>query len=251
MSAISSPGPIAYNTIMTLILSFVSLLIALVGIGLAAGFSFVLYMTQVAVLSSNKAPLKKGLVLTAGITSGLVLLGGFFLLAQPETFSVSSVWGMIDGYRTNLVDLLIGILCLIGGVHVLLRARRLVPSPIVPAPSLKGRALAGNATLFSLGFGRAVTRVSGIAALLLGVRTIIHATDAPLMRLLLVAVLLAAALLPYAIILAARVWRPALFRRIEQLLVRVKSFRPYRSVGIFLVAVGCIFILLSLLPDAK
>lgn len=236
---------------MTILFSIISFMVGLVIVGVVAGFSFMLYATQVAVLGSKQAPLRKGLALAIGVASGMVILALLFLLLQPETFHVISVWELIDGYRTNMIDSFIGLLCIVCGIYLVLLGQRRkgwqlnsTPRPSASIKKQKGSSVA----LFSFGFGRAVTRVTGIAALLLGVRTIIYATDDSLLRLLFLMILLAAAMLPYVIILAAKVWRPSLFLHIENYLAKVKNIRPYRTVGVFLVVVGAMLVLLSLLP---
>lgn len=232
---------------MTVIISIISFGIGLIIIGVVAGFSFVLYAMQAAVLGDKKNPMKKGLALAAGVASGLLLLAMFFLLVQPETFQIVSIWDIADGLRTNSVDILIGLLGVICGVYVVLLGYRRKVQP-VPAtrPSAPTKGYGGGAALFSFGFGRAITRVTGVAALLLGVRTITHATDILAVKLGFLIIMLAAAMLPYIIMLAMRFWRPTSFAHIERSLERVKSIRPYRTAGALLVGIGLVFLLLSI-----
>lgn len=233
-----------------MLFSAISFIIGLIIIGLTAGFSFVLYATQVAVLGNAKTPLRKGLLLLAGVTSGLLLLTAFFLFVQPETFRISSVWEIVGEYRTNSVDVVIGLISLSAGMYVLLlgQRHRERQSVLVPQPPVQTKGRMGGAALFSFGFVRAITRITGVAALLLGVRTIIHATNNLLVGAALIIILLGAAMLPYLVILAARYWRPNFFVHIERYLAKAKNLRPYRTVGVSLIVMGILFMLLSFLP---
>lgn len=221
----------------------VAFILGLILIGLVAGFSTILYATQVAVLGSKKAPFQKSFILLSGVGAGLLLLTLIFFLTQPETFQVTSIWEVIKGYRTNAVDMFLGLLCIGGGISSIIVGQRAVTKPIATPKMQKG---VGSTALFGLGFIRAITRVSGVAALLLGVRTIVHATDLLFFQCILLAALLAAAMLPYAVIVGARYWYPLIFSRIERVLTKARSLRPYYSIGIFLVIVGMVFLTLSL-----
>ncbi len=225
-------------------------MIGLVIIGLTAGFSFVLYATQVAVLGGTKMPLRKGLLLLAGVASGLLLLTTFFIFVQPETFRISSVWEIVGEYRTNSVDIVIGLMSLCAGMYIVLLGRRHRGQrlALTPQPPVQTKGRTGGAALFSFGFVRAITRVTGVAALLLGARTVVHATSNLLVGVALIVILLGAAMLPYVVILAARYWRPKLFMHIERYLTRIKNLRPYRTVGVSLMVMGILFMLLSFLP---
>jgi MFS family permease len=230
-------------------MSLISWIISLLILGLIAGFSFMLYAAQIAILSSETAPIKKGFIFAAGAASGVALLAVIFLFMQPEMFKIDLVWSIFGKNRTYIVDVIIGFICILGGLYVLTRSlhRDSKAKPGLKA-SKKSKAKLGGAALFGLSFGRSITRVSGIAALLLGVRLVIHATDSIIIRALLVALLLAAAILPYVLMIAARAWRPSLFLAVEKILSRVKNFRPYRLIGSLLLVMGCAFFVLSFMP---
>ena len=228
------------------LVSVLSFVVGLIVIGVVAGFSIILYATQMALLGDAKAPIKKGVIQIAGIATGLVLLAVFFFLVRPETFHISSVWEVLEGYRLNVVDILVGLASLGGGIYIMLLGHRRTVKPApVPHASVHTKARLGNAAVFSLGFVRAITQVTGVAALLLGVRTVVHTTDSWILQIVSTALLLIAALLPYGAMVAARLWHPRLFAHLEHYLTKIKSFRPYRTAGVLLVLIGLLFLVLA------
>lgn len=89
----------------------ISLLLA----GIVASFSIVLYAALFTALSGARRPLRNGLLLMTGLTSSLLLLAFLFMVTQPEAFSMQEVMTRIGGVRTNSVDAILGLLCLLGG----------------------------------------------------------------------------------------------------------------------------------------
>lgn len=222
----------------------ISLLLA----GIVASFSIVLYAALFTALSGARRPLRNGLLLMTGLTSSLLLLAFLFMVTQPEVFSMQEVMTRIGGVRTNSVDAILGLLCLLGGMALLYRKQVSKGVYEVDRPEdikpLKMRA--GGAALASLGFVRGLTRVTGVAALLFAVRMILHTVEQFTFQLLWVVVLISLSMVPYASIFALRLWRPAVFRRSQKILHRIIASRPQRYTGEVLVGVGVLFLGLSL-----
>ncbi len=223
----------------------ISLLLA----GVVASFSVVLYMALFAALSGTKQPFRNGLLLMAGLAGSLLLLAVLFVVTQPEVFSMQTMMARVGDMRTNTVDIILGLLCLSGGMYVLHRKRTPQGARELDRPEkLKSsKASVGGTALASLGFIRGITRVTGIAALLFAVRMISHTVEQFTFQLVWVVVLVALSMAPYAIIFALRLWYPAVFRRSQKSLQRIIDLRPQRYTGEILFGVGLLFIALSFL----
>ena len=233
------------TAIVWIILFGVSLLL----VGVVASFSVILYATLFTVLSSTKHPYHKGILVTVGLSGGLLLLALLFMGVQPEIFLVRSAMTTAGAVHTNAVDVALGLICLIGGVFVLYRKRTLKDSSkLVDTKKMSvTKKRAGDAALVGLGFIRGITRITGVAALLFAVRMIMHAVDQPVFQLVWVLVLVALSMVPYAIIFALRLWYPTVFRHAQRSLQRITGLRPGRYLGEVLITVGMLFMGLSFL----
>lgn len=234
---------------MDIIFSLLLFIGGLVVTGLVASFSVMLYASQMAILSDARAPIAKSVALMAGIACGLALLLCVLLLVQPETLQLPAVWVNIAGRRTNTTDMILGVGVILAGVGNLLwgrnkRRHRTVKPDGSVVTGKNGR----TAVLFSFGFVRAITRVTGIAALLFGVRRIFHATDAMMARLLLLLLLLAASLIPYVAMLLIRLMHPSYFVKIQHGTARMKNMWTYKTVSIVLMIIGTALIVLAAAP---
>lgn len=221
-----------------LLISIISLLIGLLAAGLVAGFSPMLYGMQVAVLGRKKQPTKQALSLIAGVAAGLTLLAIIFLFTLPESFRLVSFIPALSSMRTPLLDNMVALLCIGAGIYLFARSQQVPLEKAQPAGGEAAGAKTGNAALFGIGFLRAMSRVSGVAALLVGVKMIVAFSGIFLVQASLLVLLLAIALLPYSAIFAAKVWHPVFFMKIRQLLERLKPRYSGRVVGGLLVLAG-------------
>ena len=233
----------------TSIIWIVSFGVSLLLIGVVASFSIVLYIALFTALSGAKRPFRNGLLLIAGLAGSLLLLAMLFMATQPEIFSTQTVIEIVGALRTNVVDMALGLLCFTSGVYVLYRKR--TPQDIQELNELKKPKLskmkAGGTAFVSLGFIRGLTRVAGIAALLLAVRMISHAVDQLTFQLLWVLILVILSMTPYVTIFVLRLWYPVIFLRSQKILKRIVALRPQRYVGEILAGVGVLFVGLSFL----
>ncbi len=212
-------------------------------VGAVASFSVILYVTLFTVLSSAKHPYHKGMLVAVGLAGSLLLLALLFMGAQPEAFLARSIVTTAGTLHANTVDVVLGLICLAGGVFVVYRKRVLKSSPkLADAKKVStAKKKVGDAALVGLGF------IRGVAALLFAVRMIMHAVDQPAFQLLWVLVLVMLSMVPYAIIFALRLWYPTVFRHAQRSLQRITSLRPGRYLGEILIIVGVLFTGLSFL----
>ena len=218
-------------------------------VGAVASFSVILYVTLFTVLSSAKHPYHKGMLVAVGLAGSLLLLALLFMGAQPEAFLARSIVTTAGTLHANTVDVVLGLICLAGGVFVVYRKRVLKSSPkLADAKKVStAKKKVGDAALVGLGFIRGIARITGVAALLFAVRMIMHAVDQPAFQLLWVLVLVMLSMVPYAIIFALRLWYPTVFRHAQRSLQRITSLRPGRYLGEILIIVGVLFTGLSFL----
>ena len=98
-------------------------------VGAVASFSVILYVTLFTVLSSAKHPYHKGMLVAVGLAGSLLLLALLFMGAQPEAFLARSIVTTAGTLHANTVDVVLGLICLAGGVFVVYRKRVLKSSP--------------------------------------------------------------------------------------------------------------------------
>lgn len=233
-------------------------------VGLVAGFSAVLYAAQYRVLARKQSPVRGSLFLMAGVSLGLLVVTVVFAVTQPEFIQWAGFsFDWVSAYRSRLVDVALWVAIGVSGV-VLLRRSRTSRSAVNEKRNSVGQdefplgefetelrtgkqAKGGDVALFSLGLVRSVTRVSGLAALLYGVRMIYSFTLWPVLQLGLLGVLLVSSLAPYLVLFGARFVYPEFFQQIGRKWQKTMAENLHSVVAVGLLVASIILVLGALL----
>ena len=231
------------------ILSSVQLLLSTLLVGIIAGFSPVLYTLLVGFISKGSKSLKPAYTIIAGVTSAVFVISAIFLLVQPETINFATQREFLDTLGGKITDTLLGVVSLIIGVFLLVLAKK--PKSQKPLKQLNAsknpkKALTGTIGLFSFAFARSAGGITGVAALLFGVRLILHSNTGFIIGFASYAMIFAGAVGPYILLV---ILYKRFSHRIDALQVKLKAMRKYfsaRTAGWVLVLLSAGFFLLSL-----
>jgi threonine/homoserine/homoserine lactone efflux protein len=171
-----------------------TLLSQVVPLALGAAISPVLFLLTLTTLTGER-PLARGLALTAGAAVPLALLGAF-------AFAISGSLHTSSTTKAG-IDLALGVVLLLVGVHALVEA------PPAPRPADEPKRAAGPARSFALGFGAMATNVTTLALYLPAMKLIAtsHVSDADraLAHVIVALITLALAVLPVTLVAVAPV----------------------------------------------
>lgn len=222
--------------------TFIGAIIAMIIIGLIAGFSPTLYATQVGISATSKRAQSLMIALMIGVILGIVFLSVFFQFFQVDTLRsiINSTLQAI--YVSVVFNIIIGIIFVAGGFWYIHKK----PNRIDKDKSVSIKS--GYGALVSLGFIRTFLSVSGATATFLASSLISGAKGDIITRLILTLVFLAAAIAPFALILVTMRRRP---EKIHELLERFKhmlhKFDYKLVIGVAAILVGSGIILFNVL----
>jgi len=172
----------------------ISAIIAIVILGLAAGFSPTLYVTQIGMSTTAKRARNLMIALMIGVLLGIVALSTvfqFFQLDALRTFIDSAVSALFVSIIFNII---IGVTFILAGFwYINKKPNRLNE---VNKPAAKSSYVA----LISLGFLRTFASISGATATFLASGIISDVRSGIVVHLILTAVFLAAAIAPFLLI---------------------------------------------------
>ena len=231
------------------IITIVSFLLAVFIVGIVASFSPLLYTTQLTIVAKGKQAIRQSAVFIGGIVSGLFLLSLGIVIIQPETITFLARFDAMRYIHGWWIDGTIGLLCVIAGLYMIIckprgarRAEKLLgklpgPSPVSsPGPS-RGQTVA----LYSFGLLRSITRVTGVAAILLGVRLIVQFNAPLLIHLIAFIVMMAGAAAPYVLLIVFREKATAFFGVVRKKVTKLRGYVPRQYTGGALIVLGCAF----------
>jgi cytochrome c biogenesis protein CcdA len=175
---------------------FVSTLISVSVLGLAAGFSPTLYIAQVAITSKVKRPVAYTTSLMSGVLGAIFILILLFQVIQLDAllaFLNSTLHAAILSVAFNV---LVGGGFIIGGIWYLRHKDKEVLTP-PPKPISKKKHAGGLISVFSLGFIRTFVSISGVTATYFAANIISNISLSLLESVIYTVVFLAAAVVPF------------------------------------------------------
>lgn len=181
------PADIIYTLVV-----FISTLISVSILGLVAGFSPTLYVTQVAITSKVKRPVAYATSLMGGVLVAVLLLIILFQVIQLDalvTFIDTTVRAIILSVVFNVA---IGVGFIWGGIWYL-RHQDVLKGP---KPS-KTKKVGGLISVFSLGFVRTFISISGVTATYFAANIIANVSLNFVERLVFTLVFFGAAIVPF------------------------------------------------------
>lgn len=175
--------------------TFIGALITLIILGLIAGFSPTLYATQVGIAATSKRAQSLMIALMIGVLLGIVVLTIFFQFFQVETLRHIIDSTLKAVYVSAIFNIIIGAAFIAGGFwYIHKKPNRIAHDNKVALKS-------GYWALISLGFFRTFVSVSGATAIFLASTLASSSNPEIVIRLIFIAVFLAASIAPFVLIL--------------------------------------------------
>lgn len=206
-------------------------IIVTIVLGIIAGFSPTLYMTQIGIGGAkSKGALPYMIAIMIGVVLALVVLTILFQFFHLNTL-IEFIDTTVNALLVSVVfNILIG-LAMIGGGMWYLRHRDLEAKPL---SSFKK---SGYAALVSFGFLRTFISITGVTATFIASNVIAEASPGILLRIILTFIFLAASIVPFVAIVFLLKSNPtqmtALVDRVKSLLKKL-NYRPVIGVGAIL-----------------
>ena len=192
------------------------IILALLGIIIA--FSPTLIITEVAILTRTKKPLVPTTLLIAGIALSVTVFSLITILFIDPTKEIAIPSTREILQLIPVIDMLIGLLLAIAGIKLL--------RPVHEAAEFSERRLEytmSHKTVFWFGFIKMSTSLSSIAAILFASRYIkTYYSDEPVQIAALLWVIVIA-VLPFVLLVAAKLYRPQMFGKIQNASDRVNK----------------------------
>ncbi|MFZ1301219.1 MAG: hypothetical protein WAQ27_01400 [Candidatus Microsaccharimonas sp.] len=182
---------------------FISAIIAMLVLGVIAGFSPTLYITQIGISTSARRARSLMIALMFGVLIGIILLSILFQFFQLETLQniIDSTFRAL--FVSVVFNIIIGAAFIVGGYwYIHKKPNRIDEDKKVTAKS-------GYWALVSLGFFRTFVSISGATAIYLGSGIISDTRVGIFSRVVLTGVFLVAALAPFVLILVTMKRHPA------------------------------------------
>lgn len=226
------------NTILVLI----NVSIGLVGLGLITGFSPTLFVTQAGLATRRSKALTHMLALIAGVGVGTLLLAILFRFLNSDT-----VFGVIDSAISASIanawfNISVGVICIVGGLVYSTRKNATRPDS-TPKVDVARTSYTG---VISFAAAKTILSASGAAAVFLAVNLIVDANRGFIASLIMLAVYLAATLLPFWLILFIGIKSPTRLQRIKKSMGSISQRSDYRRiVGLIITVIGASIIVLN------
>ncbi|MES2630630.1 MAG: hypothetical protein V4611_01615 [Patescibacteria group bacterium] len=222
--------------------SFIGAVIAMVILGLIAGFSPTLYATQVGLAAATKRSQPLMISLMIGVLIGIILLSIFFQFFQVETLRLIIDSTLKALYVSVVFNTILGTSFILGGFwYIHKKPNRITKDAKVNAKS-------GYWALISLGFFRTFVSISGATATFLASNLISESKEDIIERLVLTAIFLAAVIAPFALILIVMNRHP---ERMQDVLAwsktQLKKINYKLIIGVTAILVGSSIIMFNVL----
>ncbi len=220
--------------------------LALVFLGLLAGFSPTLYAAQMSMATDSKKSSSYAISIMVGVILAIIALGIFFQFFQFDTLNA-----IIDSRKDAMVvssvfNLVIGFTFILAGIWYI--RKKTTPKK----ESRLTSTTAGHLAFAGLGFFRTFLSLSGATSTFMAIGLIANTDIEPVGRLLLSFIFLAAAIAPFVVILIEIKKRP---HNIQKLLnfVKHRASTPYfhSVVGLLSIILGASIALFALVTIYK
>lgn len=229
------------DSIVSSLFVFISTLISIVILGLAAGFSPMLYVSQFTIGSAKPSKRRSyTIALVAGVLAAILLLIGLFQVMQLSTL-LSFLDTTIKALVVNVTfSLLLGSALIYGGYRYLKRSEK--PNE----PTRKPKTTHGIVGIAGLGFFRTFVSVSGVTATYIAANIISNASNSIIERLILTIAFLVATVLPFIGIVWTLQRRPVQMKQFVAFIrTTSKRYNFRRLVGLGAILVGGMIILVN------
>lgn len=225
------------DAIVNIFILFILGIIAVIILGLVAGFSPTLYLAQVTTAALKKKNNYKTTVsLAAGVVAATVIL-----LVLFQIFSLSSLLDIIDStVRALLVsvvfNIVVGLLFIFGGLRYLHTSDAKNAYDASPKSIKKYK---GTSALFGFGFIKTSISISGVTAIFVGGNIIASASGGFLERIILTLIFLAASIAPFFALLYFLDRKPEqLTSIVNKVKIQLSKFNYRTTVGVASVILG-------------
>ena len=221
------------STIILLVIGVIAVII----LGLIAGFSPTLYIAQITTAAIKKNAYKKT---TVSIISG-VLVATIVMLILFQTFSLNSLVTIIDStVRALLVsvvfNIIVGLLFIFGGLRYLHTSDT---KKAYDADPKKLKKYSGSTALFGFGFLKTLTSISGATAIFIGGNIIASTSGIFFQRIILTLVFLIASIAPFLALYIFLQRKPEqLTSAVNKIKIRLKNINYRTTVGFGSVILG-------------
>ena len=221
------------DELVNLLIIFISTIISVSVLGVVAGFSPTLYITQVAITSKSK----KYRSYTASLMGG-ILFAILVLIIIFQTINLETLVGLIDttvhALRVSVIfNIIAGGAFIYGGIWYLRHQEIQQPS------SSKLKSATGAVGLFSLGFVRTFVSISGVTATFIAGNIIANVSIGIIERLIYTAIFFVAAVVPFVIIIRMMQKNPdRLTSLTNRLMIWLRSMNYRLIVGVSATLLG-------------
>jgi len=187
---------------------FIGALLAIVVLGIIAGFSPTLYITQIGIATTSKRARSLMVSLMMGVLAGIILLSIFFQFFQLDTLR-SFIDSTINALRVSVIsNLIVGTIFIIGGFwYIHKKPNRISEDHKIALKS-------GYSALVALGFFRTFISISGATATFLASGIISSSKEDIFTRIVLTIIFLAAVIAPFVVILITMQKHPKNIQRL-------------------------------------
>lgn len=218
-----------YNQTVIELFSFFWTLVAtsigVVGLGLVAGFSPILYGTQAGLSIHPRNTTRMMIIIIAGVLTGTLLLGFFFSFFQITTLTAilnSTIQAIIVNTAFQII---VGAVLFIIGIRFLRRPKATTQKkqPTQQKPATEW-------TLFSFAVAKTILSASGAAAVFIATGIIIDSSLPFLTQIISAVVFLAATILPFVFILWVWVKSPHRFQTVADSVKAKANKIHYRKI---------------------
>lgn len=211
--------------------------------GIVIAFSPTLILTELTILTRSKKPVVQTLSLIAGIALAIALFcAAVIIFVGPNSnFTVPSTRQVISSIP--IIDIIAGILLVITGLRLPLSGS----NNSVKKSRFSPEKLLNTKTLFWFGLVKMATSLSSIAAIFIALRFIMTSVDTGTLQLASILWLILVAILPFAIILSLKQYKPDIFAKIQNASDRAVNINWRRVIAFSLIVAGSYFIFSGLL----
>jgi len=193
---------------------FIGALLAIIVLGIIAGFSPTLYITQIGIATTSKRARSLMVSLMMGVLAGIILLSIFFQFFQLDTLR-SFIDSTVNALRVSVIfNLIVGSIFILGGFWYIHKKPNRIKE------DRKATLKLGYSALITLGFFRTFVSISGATATFLASGIISSGKVDIVTRIILTIIFLAAVVAPFILILITMQRHP---KKIQHLMTWFKS----------------------------
>lgn len=246
-TGLTNTKAIDYNIRTMLLVDSFALLIgagtALFGLGLVTGFSPTLYVTQLGITLRRQHALSHMAALIAGVVIGTVLLGVLFQIFHPQILTHIFSINIGSPVANAWFNTVIGTGIIAGGVWYARSRQKFKKPKQEPHIDVVNTRYVATVVFAAL---KTILSASGAAAIFLAGNIIVDAPTGIIGRLILIAIYLAATILPFVIMMVTS-WRsPARLATLKKSVQTFTNKINYRHVmGVIAIIIGVIIVCIN------